>query len=319
MANLKKEADFLLFPSMPFWLRALFSFVLLLFIYTFQLAGLTLIWIALFVILALLNWVRAVEVKRPDFLPQQKDWKEVTEREFELAIEKALQVRKWRASLKKKFTFAFIGLTLFWIVGIGFLTSSPSAAAWIFADRGRAYLLVDLVLLLFFAFLTGNRKIWEPEDLAEKLTALKVAWEQLKKMKEPERTDSIQFLIRKARKGFVPVDARIFCSFPKAGKGFYGVQIQVSINKVQNRKYPYLYAVLVAEAGFGLNKGSEGDGFPSWLLREYKKEKDVEIIVLRQRTTKSSGYHTPESRIKEIVDWALLLAKKILKLNTPSV
>ncbi len=319
MASLKKKGDFILFPSMPFWLRALLSFILLLFIFTFQLAGLTLLWIGLFVLLALLNWVRAVEIEMPRFIPNQADWKEVTEREFSMAIEKALQVKRWRLGLQKKFAVAVALLFIFWIGGILVLTSLPSFASWLFADKARVYTAIDLLLLSALAFFTGNRKLWEPEDFAEKLLALKTAWDFLKQNREPERSDSIQLLVRKTKGGYVPVDAKLFCRYRKGDEGFYGVQIQVSVNKVQNRKYPYLYAVLVAKLGFGLKERAEGAALPSWLLREYKKEREVEIIVLRQRTSKSGGYHTPESRIKEIVGAALLLAKKILKLNTPSV
>jgi len=59
-----------------------------------------------------------------------------------------------------------------------------------------------------------------------------------------------------------------------------------------------------------LNKKNLGSP-PENVVLECKSEKDVEIAVIRQYTTKTSGYHTKIADIKKIFWHALKEARKV--------
>lgn len=119
-----------------------------------------------------------------------------------------------------------------------------------------------------------------------------------------------------------PDDVKLTLSFKDMPKDFIGAQFQVSINNVQGKLYPYCYAVLVAKKGFGLERIKKdvkisNDNINRFLFWPLKTEvdiisefipdqNDVEVLVLRQATTKTSGYHTPEWVIKKIVQQSLM-------------
>ncbi len=64
---------------------------------------------------------------------------------------------------------------------------------------------------------------------------------------------------------------------PPAGgpEEFLGVQIQLSINRVQSRAYPYLYRVLLARQGFGLRERLRRTSRVGDEVVEYSVEQDV--------------------------------------------
>jgi len=97
-----------------------------------------------------------------------------------------------------------------------------------------------------------------------------------------------------------------------APASFLGVQVQVSINSVQGRSFPYAYAVIVARPEFG---GWNRPGVleaPSRIVVERKKEGDVLIAVVRQQTTKQSGYHTDLRAARRLLDFTLCELRKML-------
>ena len=316
----KDKGEFLLFPRLPFSLRLLLSFLIMLLIFTLQIEGIELLWIPLFLFLFLLNWVRSVKIPPPSFSGTGRKWKPVTEKELRMAIEQSKKVRRVKATLAGKAVW-LIFLTIFSVVFVVMFSSfAPGLFRFLFGGSAGSYLLLDLVLLSLAAIFTGNRSIWEPPELPEKLEAIKVAYEHLQELRDPIREDSIQFEVVETKEGkYVPTDVKIFSRFKDGDSNFYGVQYQVSINEVQNKKYPYFYAVLIAKREFQLRdkfKGIEKEEFPSWLIFEYRPQSDVDVLVLRQATSRSRGYYTSDRRIKEITEQALFLAKKILKLNT---
>ncbi len=92
-----------------------------------------------------------------------------------------------------------------------------------------------------------------------------------------------------------------------------GLYAQIALNNVQGTDYPYFYVVLVAKDGSNLlspyfNKLAIPDG----IIKEMKKENDVEIIVIRQETTKNSGYYTNAKAIARIFDTGIIAARKII-------
>lgn len=152
----------------------------------------------------------------------------------------------------------------------------------------------DAGLLLLPHWLFGLRLKWRPVAVKERVQSLLRALEVLAEEPGPEFRAQPMFRVAGDGDGRVPVDARVFLRFPDAPEEFLGMQLQVAVNDVQGTKYPYLYAVLVARPGFGLH-GERLAGIESaaqGLTVETSREEDVEVVVIRQHTTKKSGYHT---------------------------
>ena len=112
----------------------------------------------------------------------------------------------------------------------------------------------------------------------------------------------------------IPMDARLMVRILNAPDYFMGMQIQISLNNVQGRYYPYLYCVLIAkkEAGFFEKRFGLLNNPPRGILFEKTKSNDVDICVIRQETTRNSGYHTDRQKAVSIVFSALKLAKEYL-------
>ncbi|MBI4845811.1 MAG: hypothetical protein HY810_04980 [Candidatus Omnitrophica bacterium] len=120
---------------------------------------------------------------------------------------------------------------------------------------------------------------------------------------------------KKAKEGGrVPNDARLLVRFLNAPDYFLGMQVQISINTVQGSDYPYLYCVLIAkkEANFFINKASFLKYPPGNVLFEKTKSADVDVLVIRQLTTKTSGYHTPPGVAAVLVEQTVALVRKML-------
>jgi len=73
---------------------------------------------------------------------------------------------------------------------------------------------------------------------------------------------------------------------------FLGLYGQVVLNDVQGTSYPYFYVVLVAKDGFGLRDAYQQFQPDEDITKEFKREDQVEVMVIRQYTTDKSGYHT---------------------------
>ena len=103
----------------------------------------------------------------------------------------------------------------------------------------------------------------------------------------------------------VPVDARFTIAFPDSPEGFYGLQAQININVVQGSSFPYFYCVLAAKPGFGMFRYKEKIRLGDKIICEYQKDTGAEVLVIRQRTTKKSGYQTKDRKCAEILEVAL--------------
>lgn len=101
---------------------------------------------------------------------------------------------------------------------------------------------------------------------------------------------------------------------PPAGgpEEFLGVQIQLSISRVQSRSYPYLYCVLLARQGFGLRERLRRTSRVGNEVVEYSAEQDVQAVVYWQYTTRQKGYHANYRARMHIITGALRLACQAL-------
>jgi len=169
---------------------------------------------------------------------------------------------------------------------------------------------INAAVLLLPHWVTGTRSILTRPKLMLKIDAFLRLYEGVK---DEVAEDKLQFSLLLEGKGTreIPSDIR-FRYVPKgAAEGFLGLQGQMAVNEVQGKSHLYFYVVAVAERGYGLTKRLGQWKAPEGLVLEASDNGQVEVVVLRQKTTKNSGYSTDETRIRSIFHSGLLLAKRV--------
>jgi hypothetical protein len=111
--------------------------------------------------------------------------------------------------------------------------------------------------------------------------------------------------------GTFPNDARLMVRFNQAPEDFIGVQFQISINNVKSTQYPYLYAVILAKPGFKLRDKFKDPKIDN-LIMENEEADEADVIVIRQFTTQTSGYHTDTKTQEYIVSGCIQAVKDML-------
>jgi len=204
--------------------------------------------------------------------------------------------------------------------GLGWLILDNLGLGWLILDNlygGRAVAIVfvtDAALLFLPHWLTGLRLKWRPVSLPERIDALTTALDTIEAYDSPAREIQPRFLMVGEDQDRVPLDARIFIRFPEGPEAFLGLQFQVAINNVQGTRFPYLYAVLVAKDEFNLihHHCAEITARNDHLDVSTSREEDVEVIVIRQITTKKTGYHTNAKAVRTIAEAAWESAARVM-------
>lgn len=200
-----------------------------------------------------------------------------------------------------------VGLTVLMIL---VLNSSVATRFW------APVLPADIAALVLPHWLTGLRIAWRPVSLSQQIDAIENALGVVERYREPPCQIQPMFEMTGTEAKRVPIRARVLVRFPDGPKDFLGLQFQVAINNVQGARYPYLYAVLIARKAFGINERSKtmiDGGVTRGLIVEEKSETDVDVIVIRQKTTKTTGYHTEPTAIRKIAEYAWQTASALVR------
>ena len=118
------------------------------------------------------------------------------------------------------------------------------------------------------------------------------------------------YMMLRGTKERIPDDVKIRISIRDQHKDFLGLYGQIVLNMVSGTAHPYFYMVLVAKKGFGLVKAYQNYNPPEKIIKEHKNEGDVEVFVIRQETTRTSGYKTNDKKIRQIFSEGLRVAEK---------
>lgn len=195
-------------------------------------------------------------------------------------------------------------------------------------------LAVAAAALLVPLWLSGLRTVWQPSELRLKGEALEIACETVEAEDPGRDFDRVPMLaLREGRRGKYPVDARLMLR-PRAAaasaeggattsspaSGFLGVQIQVAINNVQGKDYPYLYGVVLGkeDVGFRLPNAVRANHDPRYSVQfviERGADEGVRFLVLRQHADNSGGWHTEPEHIREIVSVVLAVGRQAWQEN----
>jgi hypothetical protein len=158
---------------------------------------------------------------------------------------------------------------------------------------------------------TGVRRILTNAPLVVKIEHLLAIMDDWERIRREGEVMSPQMEVVSGRNGEMPKDVKLLLRFTATGEDFLGLQIQVNLNNVQGADYPYLYAVLVARPSFGLLKRPL-PATTAGVTVEPSRQKDVQVIVIRQTTTKTSGYHTNRAACLKIFRFALAAARQVI-------
>ena len=306
------EAKFVIIPALPYTVRVVLILALIVggiavqLLFSWLIPGIVMVALG-----SLMGCVRSVESK-PDIPMAGGEWIEVLPEQWQRARDLAKNTKSWKSDITNLGSGTGATLAMFLAIAcIGLF------GAMIDVDPVLTVVFLGNVVALFGPLLlVGHLKAWEPPRIGVKLKALQNVLDWLEGSGRPDLAPQPMMEVVKGEieggEG-VPLDARMMVRFKDAPEGFYGVQVQVSINVVQNAAHPYLYAVILYSADLDIDFNAAGLPREKWLDVEPSREQDVVVIVVRQHTTKTSGYETKEPRQIEIVDAAVQAARRMLE------
>ena len=177
-----------------------------------------------------------------------------------------------------------LGLVVFLLVVAGL-------AALVVTGTGVVRILaIDAAVLLVPHWLTGIRKALRTPGLLVRIEAIESVLERAARRLKDHRVTVLMLLTGSEAK--LPEDVKFKVDIEGQHPDFLGLYGQVVLNDVQGTSYPYFYVVLVAKDGFGLRDAYQQFQPDEDITKEFKREDQVEVMVIRQYTTDKSGYHT---------------------------
>jgi len=260
-------------------------------------------------------------------------WTNVTPEEYDKVILKAGELKAWDEDF-------FDGTNTLGIIGFVFMLALLAGAYFFAADAlgfpqyYGVYFGLDALAVIVPLWFVGTRGYLKKDRLVIKVEALKGIMAVLQGDNELYAQPMLSLADTRGG-GKEPEDARLMIKLAGAPKDFYGVQVQVSLNSVQGKDYPYLYCVLISKAGSGILDCFESEAAPQpeiglmdrlgiflgggrrggtgKMLYEPGNSGEADIIVARQATTRNSGFYTQPSAAKSVVECSLKLARGLLR------
>lgn len=238
------------------------------------------------------------------------DWKNVSIEKIRELEKLRMRNRRWDndaldiSNPLGKLSIVLIGcLALFLSIALGKLANDNTVTV---------IMVTDTVIILVPLWFTGMRFILKQPNLAVRVDIILRLFEEFRtiKMDNEEFKPALKLVKDKGNKT-VPIDARFAVAFSDSPEGFYGLQAQINLNVVQGKSYPYFYCVLAAKPGFGISSFKNSIALPTDIICEYQEDSNAEVLVIRQKTTRTSGYHTKDRRCAEILKTAIEGGRKI--------
>lgn len=233
-------------------------------------------------------------------------WEKVNKTKFYEIERLHRAMAKWdRSALDITNKLGFITLVLILaVIAVIYLWGDATA------DRTLIIIAWDAGLLLLPHWLTGIRSILTKPNLLLKIDKFKTL---LDEQKHPWLADYEvdYYMMLAGGDAGIPDDVKIRVNIKNQHENFLGLYGQIVTNEVNGKSYPYFYVVLVARSGFGLEETFQSFSPPRKMTKELKTENDVEVLVIRQTTTKTSGYHTSSKRMSLILKTGVELAAKV--------
>jgi len=254
-----------------------------------------------FILLCLVvNLIKGVSVPRAEAV--KLEWQEVTPAKLTQAYEHCQKI--------KRFQSGNLGcvVAVFFFIGWFAIFMMP-VLRWPITLRAA---ILDAVILIAGLAFSGRKSAWMPPGLEIKTDIVRRFLASPLLTKDPELQTLPYLEIGQSKTGGTfPNDARFMIRFKGAPEDFIGLQGQISINSVKSTQYPYFYVVIIAKSGFQLFK-KFGKPTLKNIAIENKETGEVDVIVIRQFTTQTSGYHTNTATQEAILAAGIKTVKGML-------
>ena len=239
-----------------------------------------------------------------------KDWRPVHRDEIQRILDVANRQRRWDRDL-------FDITSWQGVISLVLLSAGIYAATFHFIRTSEflAIMMTCNAAAIFLPFwFTGARRILKNDKLVTKCNLLLQLADTLKSA--PREGEEFQFQLQTSRvsgqEADVPCDVKALVMYANAPEGFLGVQVQVSINSVQGTDYPYCYCVIVARPEFTAKRPLALLPPPQKVVIESQSNQGVNIVVIRQETTRNSGYETKPAAAQAIFTYAIAEARRLI-------
>lgn len=236
----------------------------------------------------------------------QSDWEKAGKHKLDELLTLDQKIRKWDKStidasngLGGCLFVILLGVIVF--LGIIAFTESDSKTMQIIT--------VDAAVLLIPYWVTGLRSIFTVPTLTQKIKLIYTLLSQVEPQLQAHKVE--YFLLLKGKDTQIPTDVKFKVNITNQHKDFLGYYGQVTLNNVQSTPYPYFYVVMVARKNFGLQQVYRSYTHSGKIVTEFKKQKDVEVLVIRKNTrVGTKGYFTNKKEVQNIFLEGLKLAEK---------
>jgi hypothetical protein len=296
---------YLLFDKINPRLRGVVSVILIVTGFLIQLSTRSILaGIPFILICAGLNLIKGISIKRPRSYDLK--WQEVTPDKIEQVLRHCRRVKKFQSQNLGCFIIAAFVLVFVFAFFHPVIKDIPLSFP-------ATVTIINAVVLFAGLIISGRKNAWAPRALDIKAEIVKRVMQTPMVSTDPG-IKPIPFMeIGQTPDGSFPNDMRILFRFNDAPDTFVGLQAQISINAVKSTMYPYFYTVIIARPQFNLFDKFESLGVAlEGITIETKRSNDVDVIVLRQTTTKTSGYHTNNEVQQYILSRSIELVKRIL-------
>ncbi len=235
----------------------------------------------------------------------QSDWEKVGKHKLDELLTLDRKIRKWDKSTIDASNA--LGGCLF-VILLGIIAFLAVYAFFESHNRTMQIISVDAAVLLIPYWLTGLRSIFTVPVLTRKIELINTLLSQTEPQLQAHKVE--YFLLLKGKDTQVPMDVKFKVNIDNQHKDFLGFYGQISLNNVQSTVYPYFYVVLVARKDFGLEQVYQSYTQSKKIVKEFKQQKDVEVLVIRKNTkVGSKGYYTDKKEVRYIFLEGLKLAE----------
>jgi hypothetical protein len=236
----------------------------------------------------------------------QSDWEKAGKHKLDELLALDRKIRKWDKSTIDA-SNALGGFLFLILLGvIGFLGWD----AFFESDNKTMQIItVDAAVLLIPYWVTGLRSIFTVPTITRKIKLINTLISQVEPQLQAHKIE--YFLLLKGKDTQIPSDVKFKVNIANQHKDFLGYYGQVTLNYIQSTAYPYFYVVMVARKDFGLQEIYNSYRHSGKIVTEFKKQKDVEVLVIRQNTkVGAKGYYTNKNQVQYIFLEGLKLAEK---------
>lgn len=298
--------SFLLFPKLNEWLIYICSaaFIIAAFYVQFFIESMFIGYLLLFISSIMLMF-RGIDKRAFNkTLLFCSEWEPVSEETLKSIPEMFKKLKRWDISFFELSSF------LGWLV---FLGIAGISVILIKQDSNYTILGIDILVLFIPLYLSGMAKIDIKPTVINKIDKILMLSNHCKD-RFPDC--KVEFLMirssPKKEEKKIPNDVKIKIMPTCENNDFLGIYGQCNMNSVSGTLYPYLYFVIVFKDTFMLpHQLTDMQSFANVMI-EKTSEKGVNVIVIRQITTRTSGYETTDKAIKSLLEITMMLYRKII-------